>query len=145
MAITTTIRNAIKQIAADAMAPSASTLKCALFKVGALGTYDAAYASAYAVGMSGDELPTAAGYTQGGIALAGRSVGPSGGQGWVDYNDVVWTAVGALAAIGAVIYDTSNSDRIVGFIDFGGVKTATDAAFTVQVPGDGGNGLIRVT
>jgi hypothetical protein len=144
MAITTGLVNSIKQIGADAIAPSASTLKIALIKVGATGTYDQTYASAFATGLAGDECATANGYTQGGIALGTRTAGPSVNIGWVDYADAVWTAVGALSAIGAVIFDSSQANRVVGFIDFAGTKTATDAAFTVQIPGDAGNGLVRI-
>lgn len=145
MAITTGLTSTIKQVGADAVCPAASTLKIALIRVGHAGTYDGAYASAYATGLGGDECPTAAGYTQGGLTLGTRAAGPSGGQGWADYADAVWTAVGALAAVGAVLYDSTLANRVVGFIDFGGTKTATDAAFTVQIPGDAGNGLVRIS
>lgn len=143
MPITTTLRNAIKQIAAEAIAPAGATIKCALIKVGATGTYDAAYGSAYAVGLGGDEVATGNGYTQGGIALANRSAGNTGGVGWVDFDDAVWTAVGALSAIGAVFYDETNGNRIIGFSDFGGTVTATDDTFIVKLPSDGGTGFIR--
>jgi hypothetical protein len=145
MAVTTGLVNSIKQVGADAIAPAGSTLKIALIKVGAGGTYDKTYASAYVVGLGGDEVATGNGYTQGGIALTGRTAGPTDPQGWVDYADAVWTAVGALSAIAAVIYDSTNANRVVGFIDFGGTKTATDAAFTVNLPGDGGTGTVRIT
>lgn len=144
MAITTGILNAMKQIAADAICPSASTLKIGLIKVGASGTYDQTYSSAYSTGLGGDECATANGYTQGGISLTNRSAGPSGNVGWVDYDDAVWTAVGSLSAIGAFIYDTSQSNRIVLFVDFGGTKTASDATFTVQIP-DTGTGMVRIS
>lgn len=144
MAVTTGLTNSIKQVGADAMFPAGSTIKIALIKVGAAGTYDKTYASAYVVGMGGDECPTANGYTQGGIALGTRTAGPTDPYGWVDYADAVWTAVGALSAIAAIIYDSTNANRVLGFIDFGGTKTATDAAFTVQLPGDGGPGTVRV-
>src|SRR5438105_4555504 len=113
MAITSGLTNSIKQIGADAMFPSASTIKVALIKVGATGTYGPTYGSAYSVGLGGDEVATANGYTQGGQALANRTAGPTDPYGWVDYDDVFWTAVGQLSAIGAVFYDTSNSNRIV--------------------------------
>src|SRR4051812_23061676 len=125
MAVTTGLTNSIKQVAADAVAPSGSTIKIALIKVGATGTYDKTYASAYVVGLGSDEVATGNGYTQGGLALGTRTAGPTDRYGWVDYADPVWTAVGALSAIAAVIYDSSNANRIIGFIDFGGTKTAT--------------------
>lgn len=143
MPITSGLRNAMKQVAANAVAPSGSTIKCALIKVGAVGTYGPSYGSAYVVGLGGDEVANGNGYTQGGVTLTGRAEGPSGNQGWVDYDDAVWTAVGALSAIGAVVYDETNANRILGFIDFGGTITATDDVFTVEIPGDGGNGLAR--
>jgi hypothetical protein len=145
MPITTGLRDVMKQVAADAVCPSGAVLKCALIKVGATGTYDANYGSAYVAGLGGDEVAAGNGYTQGGVTLGARTAGPSGGQGWVDYPDAVWTAVGQLSAIGAVIYDSTNANRIVGFVDFGGTKTATDDTFTVRIPGDGGNGLVRIT
>lgn len=144
MAITTGFRNAIRQLAAEAIAPSGADIKIALIKVGASTTFDPAYASAYSTGLGGDECTTANGYTQGGVSLANRSAGViSGSYGWVDYDNAVWTAVGTLSAIGAVIYDATNSNRIIGFIDFGGTVSATDAAFTVTIPGTG-SGLVRV-
>ncbi len=143
MAITTGLTDASKQAGANAIANSGDTVVCVLIKVGATGTYNGAYSTAYVAGMGGDEVATGNGYTQGGVTLGTRTVGPTGGQGFVDYADAVWTAVGALSAIGAGFWNSTQS-RWVGFVDFGGTKTATDAAFTVQVPGDGGNGLIRI-
>lgn len=143
MAITTGHTAASNQAAANAIAGSGDTVKAVLIKVGATGTYDSAYSTAYAAGMGGDECPTAAGYTQGGVTLGTRTAGPTGAQGWVDYADPVWTAVGALSVIGCGFWNVTQS-RWVGFIDFGGTKTATDGAFTVQIPGDAGNGLVRI-
>jgi len=144
MAITMGMVDLIKQTAADAVCPSGSTIKAALIAPGASGSYGPSYPSPYVLGLGGDEVATANGYTQGGEALTGRTVGPSGGKGWVDYQNVVWTAIGSLSAIGAVIYDATESNRIVGFVDFGGTKTASDADFTLQIPGDVGNGLVRI-
>lgn len=136
--------NLIKQVAADAIAPAGSILKCVLIKPGAAGMYDRNYSAAYALGMGGDEVPNGNGYTQGGITLTGRTSGPTDPLGWVDYTDPVWNAVGALSAIGAAVVDTTLGNRFIGFIDFGGTLTATNAPFTVQLPADGGSGMVRV-
>jgi hypothetical protein len=143
MPIVSGMPNATKQLALDAIAPVASVVKFALIKVGATGTYDRSYAT-YVLGMGGDELPTAAGYTQGGITLTGRTEGPTDPNAWVDWNDPVWTAVGALSSIGGIMYDSSNSNRVIAIFDFGGTITATNGSFTVNLPGDGGVGTIRL-
>jgi len=143
--ITTGTTNVVKQAAAEAQFPAGSTIKAILIKVGAAGTYDNTYATPYpGAGSMADEVPTGNGYTAGGQTLAGRTAGVASGIGYVDYSDVVWTAVGALSAIGCAFWDVTLS-RWAGFIDFGGTKTATDGAFTVQVPGDGGSGLARIS
>jgi hypothetical protein len=144
MAVTTCLSDVIRQVAAEAMAPSGAVIKAILVKVGAAGTYNSAYNTAYTTGLGGDECPTANGYTQGGLTLTGRSAGViTTSYGWVDYADAVWTAVGALSAIACGFWDSTNS-RWVGWQDFGGTKTATDAAFTVAIPGDAGSGGFRV-
>ena len=53
--ITSGLTNSIKQIAADAVCPSGSTIKIALLKIGASGNYDKTYTNPYSVGMGGDE------------------------------------------------------------------------------------------
>jgi hypothetical protein len=147
MAITTGLTDAAKQAGADAICPSGSTLKLILIKVGAAGTYNAAYSTAYpGAGSFADEVANGLGYTQGGYTLVGRTAGPSGGFGWADYADPTWTVAAGqtLAAIGAGIWDTTLS-RWVGFIDFGGTKSVTDpGTFTVNLPGDGGPGMARI-
>lgn len=144
MAITSGLTLVTKQIGADAMFPAGHTIKIALIKVGAAGTYGPGYSSAYVVGLGGDEVGTGNGYTQGGQALANRTAGPTDPYGWVKYDDVFWTAVGALSAIGAIFYDETDSNRVCAFLDFGGTKTATDDKFTVKLPNDGGPGMVRL-
>jgi hypothetical protein len=143
--IVTGLVNTIKQVGADAMMPSAAVLKMVLIGVSATRTYDKTYSTSYVAGMNGDEVPSGNGYIQNGQVLSGRTSGPTDPYGWVKYNDVVWTANGQLSAIGALIYDATNGNRIVGFIDFGGTKSATDATFTVQLPADSGPGVVRIS
>ena len=151
MATTTGLTNVAKQAAADAVCPSGSVLKGMLIKVGAAGTYDQAYATAYpGAGSWVDEVAAGNGYTQGGITLSGRAGGPASNQGYVDFADLVWNVAAGqtLSATGLAIWDSTLS-RWVAFVDFGGTMTVAvpvggnASTFTVQIPGDGGNGLVR--
>jgi hypothetical protein len=72
---------------------------------------------------------TGAGYTAGGEIMTGVSVSP---QGFVNFANVVWP-VANFTARGALIYNSSKSNRAVAVLDFGADKTAT-TSFTVQVP-----------
>jgi hypothetical protein len=129
----------IKQVGADAILPAGSSIKIALIDVSAKGTYDQDYDSVYVEGLDGDEVPTGNGYTQGGLALKERTSGPTD-SGWVGYSNPVWKVTGELASIGAVVYDSTKGDRVVGFIDFGATKKAFNATFMVQLPA----GLVRI-
>jgi hypothetical protein len=147
MPITSALTDAIRQVAAEAMSPTAATIKCILFKVGAAGTYGPAYSTAYpGAGSFADEVVAGLGYTQGGATLATRTAGVlTTSYGWVDYADPVWTVAAGqtLAAIGCGFWDVTNS-RWIGFMDFGGTKSVTDpGTFTVNLPGDGGSGCFR--
>lgn len=143
MAIETGLSRVVRQVAAASMAPSGADIRCVLIKPDHAGTYNSATAAAYVTGMSGDEVSTGAGYTQGGQALTSRTVGDGSSQdvGWVDYGNPVWQAVGALSARGCGFWDATNS-RWLGFLDFGATYTATDGPFTVNIPNTG-TGFVR--
>lgn len=139
MPMTAGLTNAIKQIAAEAMAPVASTVKIVLLKVGYTGTYDATLTT-YTAGLGGDEHAASGGYTQGGLTLGTRTAGVSAGVGYVDYADAVWSAA-TISSPGALIVDTTNN-RVIGVIDFGGTISSTNGDFTVTIPASG-TGFIR--
>lgn len=85
-----------------------------------------------------NELATANGYTQGGMAipsLAASGTNPRKLTG--DPN--VWTATGAgFTAYYAVIYDPDDSDQVIAEIDFGGAQTASGGGtFTITWHADG--------
>jgi VCBS repeat-containing protein len=51
----------------------------------------------------------------------------------VDFADLSFTGV-TLTAQGALIYNTSESNKAVAVLNFGGNKTATAGTFTIQFP-----------
>lgn len=84
---------------------------------------------------TGDQVPDTGQYTQGGGTLVkpDPSTSVSSGVAIVDFADLSFTGV-TLTARGALIYNTSSSDKAVAVLDFGSDKTATSGTFTIQFP-----------
>ena len=72
-------------------------------------------------------------YTAGGKALVNSGTSLASGVAITNFSDVSWTSV-TLSARGALIYNTSASNKAVCVLDFGGTKTATAGTFTIQFP-----------
>ena len=89
--------------------------------------------TAYPGDSTGGQVRDTGQYAQGGGALTNALVSTDGTTAFVDFNDISFTGV-TLTARGALIYNTSNSDKAVAVLDFGGDKTATAGTFTVQFP-----------
>jgi hypothetical protein len=90
------------------------------------------------------ELATAGGYTQGGIALVGFTVGLSTDTAYIDWStDPTWTGA-TFTADAAVVYNSSRSNKILAVLSFG-TTTATSGIFTVQLPAAGATAVITIT
>ena len=84
------------------------------------------------------------GYTAGGNTLTGATISSSGTTAFVDFNDTTW-ATATITARGALIYDSSVSNKAIAVLDFGADKTSTAGNFTVQFPtADATNAIIRI-
>jgi hypothetical protein len=88
--------------------------------------------TSYAVGITGQVGDTGQ-YVAGGGALVNALVSVNGTTAFVDFNDLSFTGV-TLTARGALIYNTSETNKSVCVLDFGGDKTATAGTFTIQFP-----------
>lgn len=80
-------------------------------------------------------------YTAGGntltVAQVPTSTTGAGGSGtttaWIDFNDTTWSAA-TITANGAMIYNSSQGNRCVCVLAFGGDKTSTLGDFTIVFP-----------
>ena len=110
-------------------ASGGDTYKLALYTANPYTTASTAYSSGAAnqVGTSGT------GYSTGGNTLGSQSVTISSAVSYVDFADSTWSSATFTAAFG-VIYNSSDSDKLVVVLDFGGSKTCTNGTFKVTMP-----------
>ena len=105
------------------------TFKLALYTANPYTTGSTAYSSGAAnqVGTSGT------GYSTGGNTLGSQAVTISTVTSYVDFADSTWSSATFTAAFG-VIYNNSDSDKLVVVLDFGGSKTCTNGTFKITMP-----------
>ena len=94
---------------------------------------------------TGSEVANTGQYTSGGGVLTGQSTSLDTGVAIVDFAELSFTGV-TLTARGALIYNTSESNKAVAVLDFGGDKTATAGTFTIQFPTvNSTNAILRIS
>jgi len=113
------------------------TIKLALY------TSAATLSAATTVYSTSDEV-VGTGYTAGGNTLTGATVSLSGTTAFVDFSDSTWTTA-TITARGALIYNSSKSNKAIAVLDFGADKTSTAGNFVVQFPtNDASSAIIRI-
>ncbi len=113
------------------------TIKIALY------TSAATLSAATTAYTTSDEV-VGTGYTAGGNTLAGATVSLTGTTAFVDFTDTTWTTA-TITARGALIYNSSKSNKAVAVLDFGSDKTSTAGNFTVQFPAnDSSSAIVRI-
>ena len=133
MAITTAMCNSFKQeLLGGVHDLDTNTLKIALIKASPTGTYGAATTNYSDVTGNSDEA-TGTNYTTGGNTLAGATISLDGSTAILDFTDTTWSSA-TVSADGCIIYNTSQSNKAIATIDFGGTKTSTNGDFVVQFP-----------
>jgi hypothetical protein len=88
---------------------------------------------------------TGTGYTAGGNTLTVSVVPTSSGTtAYLSFANTTWSAA-TITARGAMIYNSSKSNKAVAVLDFGSDKTSTDGDFTINFPtADASNAIIRI-
>lgn len=105
------------------------TLKIALYTTSAnISPSTTAYTS------SGEASGT--NYTATGNTLSGNSISSSGGTVYVDFSDSAWSSATISDVIGALIYNSSKSNKSIAVLDFGVLEgiSVTASTFTVTFP-----------
>lgn len=144
MAITTAMCTSFKsELLGGTHDLDTDTLKLALIKDSPTGTYGAATTNYSDVTGNSDEA-TGTNYTAGGQNLDGASITTDGTTAIVDFTDEVFTNV-TVSADGCIIYNSSQSNKAIAVIDFGGTVAATAGDLTIEFPAaDASNAVIRI-
>ena len=118
-------------------ASSGDTFKIALYTSSAsLGASTTAYSTSNEISGTG--------YTAAGATLTSVTPTTSGTTAFCDFADVSFTSA-SFTANGALIYNSSASNKAVAVIAFGGDKTVSSGTFTIQFPtADASNAIIRI-
>ncbi len=129
MAITAAVTNSFKtELLGMTPHTAADTFKIALYTSSAtLSKATTAYSATNEVGNSGT-------YAAGGLTLVGFTVALDTDTAMLDWTtDPQWTGA-TITARGALIYNSSRSNKSVAVLDFGGDITSTAGTFTITFP-----------
>lgn len=136
-AMCTTFKQELMQALHNFDSAGGDTFKIALYTSSA--TLDAS-TTAY---TTSNEV-TGTGYTAGGNTLTNVTPNYSGTTAYTDFADTTWSSA-SITARGALIYNSTNSNRAVCVLDFGADKTSTAGDFTIIFPtADASNAIIRI-
>lgn len=137
MAITSAIATSYKADVLNGVHQPGDAYKIALYTSSA--TMDAT-TTAY----SATNEVSGSGYSAGGLALAGFAVATSGTTAYLTWTNATWTTA-TITSSGALIYNSTQSNKAVVVISFGGSFTSTAGNFTVQFPTAGaGTAIINL-
>ena len=85
-------------------------------------------------------------YSSGGATISNVAVSLSGTVAFVDFDDVSFSSATISDAAGALIYNSSASNRAIAVLDFGGTKSVSSGTLTVTLPSASATtALIRIS
>lgn len=126
MAITAAFPTQAKLDALIALCPPGNTYKIALY------TSAASISAASTIYTTTGEV-VGTGYTAGGATLTGITQALDTTTAIMDFADPSW-ATATITARGAMIYDSTNGNKVRAVLDFGADVASTAATFSVQLP-----------
>jgi hypothetical protein len=137
-AMATSFKRELMQALHNFNNPGGNTFKIALYTSSAtLGASTTAYTTTNEVASTGN-------YVAGGNTLTSVTPTTSGTTAFTDFADTTWSSA-TITANGALIYNSTNANRAVAVLAFGGDKTSTNGDFTIVFPtADATNAIIRI-
>ena len=122
------------------------TFKLALFAegTGAKSSTTATLGASTTALVTTGEVASSGTYATGGGSLTRVDPTTSGTTAFTDFADLSFTTA-TITAMGALIYNSSDSNKAVAVLDFTSNKTSTAGTFTIQFPtADASNAIIRI-
>ena len=114
----------------------ADTIKIALFTSSAsLDAATTAYSTSNEVSGSG--------YSAGGETLTSKVVTTTGTTAYFDAADPTWSSA-SFTANGALIYNSTNGNKAIAVLAFGGDFTVSSGTFKIVFPAAGASAIIRI-
>ena len=143
--ITTAMCNSFKQeLLGGVHDLDTHTLKIALIKPSPTGSFSKATTNYSDLTANSDEA-TGTNYSAGGQALGSPVISLSGDTALVDFADEVFSNL-TITAAGALLYNSSASNKAIAVFSFGSNVASTAGDFTVIFPtADASNAVIRIT
>ena len=132
-AMPTSFKGEVLQALHNFTASTGNTFKIALLKAAAAGSGTFGAATTNYSDLSTDELGTGSGYTAGGNTLVNITPTTSGTTGFTDFDDTTWTAA-TFTTSGALIYNSTSSNRAAAVLSFGGDQQVSSGDFQIQLP-----------
>jgi len=116
---------------------TADTMKIALY-------LDAATINATTTVYSASNESSGTNYSARGAALTVVAPTSSSTTAYLDFNDITWSTA-SVTARGALIYNSTQSNKAVAVLDFGSDKTSTAGDYTIVFPtADASSAIIRI-
>jgi hypothetical protein len=117
---------------------AADTFKIALY------TSSATLDATTTVYSTTNEVASTGGYTAGGNTLTTVAPTSSGTTAYLDFSDTTWSS-STITANGALIYNSTQSNKAVAVLAFGSDKSSSGGNFTIQFPtADASNAILRI-
>jgi hypothetical protein len=138
-----TFVNGRKLLLTGVMNLASDTIKLALLQ-GTLAATAATTMTSLANATASATEAVGTGYSAGGTTVTGATCGSDGtnNDAYFWSNPAAW-ATATISAVAGVLYDASQGDALIGYLDFAGTKASTAGNFTVTPAATASGGWLK--